>query len=102
VIGLAPVPSSTELDAPTLRRAVRGEAEASRALVEGGREERWRAFTEAGALLQDGVFVDARRHGPFAEYHPNGSKAAEGRYEVGQKVGEWRYWSADGQPVSGD
>jgi len=34
VIGLAPTTPSTELDAPTLRRAVRGDGEASRALVE--------------------------------------------------------------------
>lgn len=34
MIGLAPTTSPTELDAPTLGRAVRGDAEASRALVE--------------------------------------------------------------------
>ena len=34
MIGLAPVLPSTELDAPTLQRAVRGDAEARRALVE--------------------------------------------------------------------
>ncbi|MCS7305354.1 MAG: toxin-antitoxin system YwqK family antitoxin [Thermoguttaceae bacterium] len=35
-------------------------------------------------------------HGPYTEWHPNGQKFCEGRYEDGKRVGEWTYYYEDG------
>lgn len=46
----------------------------------------------------EGRTVDRRfeRHGAFVRFHPNGQKAAEGRYADGLADGEWREWHANG------
>jgi len=42
--------------------------------------------------------IEHRPEGPYSEWHPNGALAAQGRYEKDQKVGEWKYWSIEGEP----
>jgi len=43
-------------------------------------------------------FSDAStvNHGPYTEWHPNGQKFCEGRYEDGKRIGEWTYYYEDG------
>lgn len=36
-------------------------------------------------------------HGPHAAWHMDGTRAEEGRYEHGERVGEWRFWNASGE-----
>lgn len=35
-------------------------------------------------------------HGPYTEWHPNGQKFCEGRYEDGKRIGQWVYYYEDG------
>ena len=42
---------------------------------------------------EDGRFVE---HGASTSFHADGSKAEEGRYEMGVQVGAWVSWRADG------
>lgn len=37
------------------------------------------------------------RHGPFTEWHANGQKSVEGRYDRGKQVGRWTYWDEAGR-----
>ncbi|HPP52728.1 MAG TPA: hypothetical protein PK777_07255, partial [Thermoguttaceae bacterium] len=43
-------------------------------------------------------FSDAStvNHGLYTEWHPNGQKFCEGKYEDGRRVGEWVYYYEDG------
>ncbi len=40
-----------------------------------------------------------KRHGTWTEYHENGTKAAEGRFQRGRKVGAWRRWDEAGRLI---
>jgi hypothetical protein len=40
--------------------------------------------------------VDGVWDGDWTRWHPNGSKAREGRFSAGKPVGEWPAWDADG------
>ena len=53
----------------------------------------------AGYVRRTGI-ESYKRHGHWIFNHPNGRKAAEGYYELGEKTGEWRYWDAAGKPTS--
>jgi len=57
-------------------------------------------FPDGKIRLQRTVkyFSDAStvNHGPYTEWHPNGQKFCEGRYEDGRRVGEWIYYYEDG------
>jgi hypothetical protein len=39
------------------------------------------------------------RHGRHQAWHMTGQLAEEGRFEGGERVGEWRYWDAQGNPL---
>ncbi len=41
----------------------------------------------------EGVFV---RHGMAKLYHPNGERAAAGKYRSGLRIGTWKYWFPNG------
>ena len=34
--------------------------------------------------------------GKYLAFHPDGSRAVQGRYELGQRRGTWRWWYPDG------
>lgn len=53
-----------------------------------------------GFLKRTG-WSDYKRHGLWTTYHPNEKTASQGRYELGHKVGEWKYWDEKGEPVAG-
>jgi len=42
------------------------------------------------------VYRDGLPHGPAEEWFPDGSLAARGRYEGGQREGEWTFWLETG------
>ncbi|MCA9229545.1 MAG: toxin-antitoxin system YwqK family antitoxin [Planctomycetales bacterium] len=46
------------------------------------------------AKLSDDQVVN---HGTYVEYYRNGQKFAEGTYELGLHVGEWKFWYPNGQ-----
>lgn len=43
-----------------------------------------------------------KRHGTWTEYHENGTKAAEGRFQRGRKVGAWCRWDEAGRLIQTD
>ena len=47
----------------------------------GKRHGTLRMWYETGQLESIREYVDGKKHGPFTDYHSNGLKAAEGRYE---------------------
>lgn len=50
-------------------------------------------------FFSDGSSVN---HGPYTEWHPNGKKYLEGRYEDGKREGEWTsYWEDGAKAKSG-
>jgi len=63
------------------------------------RDER---FPDGSRKRRYGVIVDPRvgdtLDGPYAEWHENGRKAAEGTFLRGRKHGAWNDWYANGQP----
>ena len=46
-----------------------------------------------GCRLPDGTTL----HGPYQAWHADGTLAALGMFEHGERVGEWTYWHANGQ-----
>lgn len=55
---------------------------------------------EAGFLKRSGL-SDYKRHGLWTTYHVNGTKASQGRYEMGEKVDKWSYWNELGEVLEG-
>lgn len=53
-----------------------------------------------GFLKRTGL-SDYKRHGLWTTYHLNGKSASQGHYELGRRVGEWKYWDENGEPVAG-
>ena len=54
----------------------------------------------AGFLKRTG-FSDYKRHGLWTTYHANEKMASQGQYELGLKVGEWKYWNERGERIAG-
>lgn len=54
----------------------------------------------AGFLKRTG-WSDYKRHGLWTTYHANEKMASQGHYELGHKVGEWKYWDENGEPIAG-
>lgn len=52
-----------------------------------------------GFLKRTG-WSDYKRHGLWTSYHPNEKKASQGQYELGGKVGDWKYWDENGEPIA--
>ncbi|WP_330893076.1 toxin-antitoxin system YwqK family antitoxin [Ramlibacter alkalitolerans] len=53
-------------------------------------------YSEAGAVLSEGTYVDGKEHGLWRDFHPNGVLACEGKYEHGLEHGEWCFWDERG------
>lgn len=53
-------------------------------------------YSENGAVVSEGVYVNGYEHGLWRDFHPNGQIAAEGKYNHGQEDGVWRFWSENG------
>ena len=52
----------------------------------------------AGFLKRTG-WNDYKRHGLWTVYHPDGTKAAQGRFEMGNKADGWEYWDERGERI---
>lgn len=51
------------------------------------------------------IFIDAKTkwgimHGKYAEYHPNGTLKAKGKYRKGQRSGVWKFYNNKGEQVA--
>ncbi len=51
-------------------------------------------FYENGEVQQTGTYnVDGKLHGNWYSYDANGKKIAAARYDNGNKVGKWFFWT---------
>ncbi len=51
-----------------------------------------------GLIIGEGIVKeDGNRDGPWKDYYPDGSLKAEGNYENGKQVGEWKYYHSNGK-----
>jgi hypothetical protein len=48
-----------------------------------------------GSVKRSGI-GDYHRQGAWTTYHENGQRSSEGLYDMGKKVGTWRYWDDRG------
>jgi antitoxin component YwqK of YwqJK toxin-antitoxin module len=46
--------------------------------------------------MNDGEYLDGRKHGPWITYYANGSKRSEGAYDRGVKEGPWVQYRQNG------
>lgn len=53
----------------------------------------------AGYVRRAGVEA-YKRHGHWVTFHENGQKESEGFYDLGVKTSDWKYWDAEGHPLS--
>jgi hypothetical protein len=58
----------------------------------------FRAYSEDGQLVSEGMYVNGLEEGRWRDFHSNGHLAAEGSYSAGKEHGVWRHWKADGTP----
>ncbi len=49
-----------------------------------------------GNTKESAAYVEFRRHGPCRRWYEDGTLRAEGEYDHGKLVGEWTWWSPDG------
>lgn len=61
------------------------------------REGIWQVDSDAGQLLAQTSFRRDRRHGPEAEWYPNGSKRFEATFIEDQPDGQMTDWDAEGR-----
>jgi len=54
------------------------------------KDGKWEAFYEDGTKYYVGEFSGGVALGKHVWYHPNGTKKLEGKYESGEKHGEWK------------
>jgi antitoxin component YwqK of YwqJK toxin-antitoxin module len=66
-------------------------------LVEGSSSEVQKSYYSNGHAKESVAFVDDLRHGLCRRWHRDGSPRAEGEFDHGQMVGQWTFWSEDGQ-----
>ncbi|WP_461533783.1 toxin-antitoxin system YwqK family antitoxin [Sinomicrobium sp.] len=50
-------------------------------------------YHDNGEIAQTGFFKDGKVHGEWQSYNIEGKKVATGKYDEGQKVGKWFFWS---------
>lgn len=60
-------------------------------------EGAWFYFHESGVVRDRSVYRRDLAVGPSEGWHPDGTKAFEGQYVGGRRVGLWRYWGTDGR-----
>jgi len=65
--------------------------------VDGKREGIWQMHSEAGQLLMQTSFQRDRRHGPEAEWYPNGARRFEASFIEDQPDGQMTDWDAEGR-----
>jgi antitoxin component YwqK of YwqJK toxin-antitoxin module len=60
----------------------------------------YRSFHPDGTLASEGAFELGRETGPWVRYHANGQRAAAGSYADGLQSGPWETFFATGSPES--
>jgi antitoxin component YwqK of YwqJK toxin-antitoxin module len=68
----------------------------------GLKEGLWEFRRDDGSLMQIGSYVDGIRHGRWKEYYQGcgssvGTLGSEGDWEMGRRVGVWKYYRHSGQ-----
>ncbi|MEZ5018615.1 MAG: hypothetical protein R2756_00560 [Bacteroidales bacterium] len=54
----------------------------------------FKRYTEEGVLLSELTYADGIEEAAAVFFHPDGSRAAEGKYVARRKEGLWKFWSA--------
>jgi antitoxin component YwqK of YwqJK toxin-antitoxin module len=67
----------------------------------GLREGLWELMRHDGSLMMKGAYVDGIKHGRWEDYYQGygssvGTPASEGDWEMGRKVGVWKYYRHGG------
>jgi hypothetical protein len=64
-----------------------------------GRITQWRftSYDDAGRKVDEGEYLEARMHGLWISWHPNGIKQAEGHYSAGEPIGSHTSWHDNGE-----
>ncbi len=51
-----------------------------------------------GVIIGEGIIKeDGNRNGPWKDYYSDGSLKAEGNYDNGKQIGEWKFYHANGK-----
>ncbi len=57
----------------------------------------WNRWWFAGGTMESVAVRDGLRQGRCVQWHGNGRKQSEGKYEKGEKKGKWLYWDQEGR-----
>lgn len=67
--------------------------------AKGGKVTQWRftSYDDAGRKVDEGEYFEARMHGLWISWHPNGVKQTEGHYVNGEPIGSHTSWHDNGE-----
>jgi antitoxin component YwqK of YwqJK toxin-antitoxin module len=66
---------------------------------EGKRQGIWKLYTKDGIELSLTVYKDGQKDGYSIVRYPTGIVRYSGKYDMNQRVGEWRFYDQSGQLV---
>lgn len=55
------------------------------------------SYYSNGNPKESAAFLDFERHGPCQRWYEDGTPRAEGEFEHGRKVGQWTWWTTEGE-----
>ena len=56
----------------------------------------WQSFYQTGKLWSDEYFTNGLQDGQVTVYYESGQKKYDGQFKMGNPIGTWHYWKADG------
>lgn len=68
-------------------------------MLDGARHGPWRSYYETGETWSELHFKNGLKHGASRVYYPSGVLRMEGRYDDGERVGDWHFYDLDGREV---
>tara|TARA_B100000508_G_C11465858_1_gene282491 strand:+ start:37409 stop:37837 length:429 start_codon:yes stop_codon:yes gene_type:complete len=66
---------------------------------EGRRQGIWKLFTKDGIELSVTVYTDGKKNGHIIVRYPTGIVRYAGRYDMDERVGEWKFYDQSGQLI---
>lgn len=92
-------PKTTEVEDYVLRYEKSGALKITGTLKNGRREGIWTAWHENGEVESEVKYIDDLRHGPIRTWYDNGKLRYKGFYSNGEPIGEWIYYSREGEEL---
>ena len=68
-------------------------------LLNGARQGAWTAYFPDGTMRSRSSYMNGKLHGPTEVFHENGSAYYVGQYNMGNAVGEWRFFDPQGNLI---